>query len=61
MLGFRDSLHNYFDMDYLIRSAQHHESFRRPELEALAALSRADLKIVEYDQEASVPKQETVC
>jgi tRNA (guanine10-N2)-methyltransferase len=48
-------------MDYLIRSAQQHESFRQPELEALAALSRSDLKIVEYDPQVGIPKQEAVC
>lgn len=47
-------------MDYLIKSAQQHESFRRPELEALAALARIDLKIVEYDPEVRMPRQKVV-
>lgn len=39
--------------DYLVRLAQTHESFRRPELEALAQLANIDLTVVQYD--------ETVC
>ncbi len=36
-------------MDYLIRFAQVHESFRRPELEALAVLHRINLQIFDYE------------
>ncbi|KAJ4514056.1 hypothetical protein HRR83_006554 [Exophiala dermatitidis] len=36
------------DTDYLIRLAQAHESFRRPELEALSSLANLPCKIVEY-------------
>lgn len=36
-------------MEYLIRFAQSHESFRRPEIEALADLAGIDLEILFYD------------
>ena len=35
-------------MEYLIRFAQVHETFRRPELEAIAVLADVDLEILEY-------------
>jgi tRNA G10 N-methylase Trm11 len=38
-------------MEYLIRLAQMHETFRRPELEALAVLHNVDLEILEYSDE----------
>lgn len=38
-------------MEYLIRLAQMHETFRRPELEALAVLHNVDLEILEYADE----------
>jgi tRNA (guanine10-N2)-methyltransferase len=38
-------------MDYLIRFAQTHESFRIPELEALAQLQGTLLDIIEYNDE----------
>ncbi|KAF9887812.1 hypothetical protein FE257_009618 [Aspergillus nanangensis] len=37
-------------MEYLIRFAQTHETFRRPELEALASLQGIDLEILFYDR-----------
>lgn len=36
-------------MEYLIRFAQSHESFRRPEIEALADLAGIELDILFYD------------
>jgi tRNA G10 N-methylase Trm11 len=42
-------------MDYLILAAQKHESFRRPELEALAVLSGIALQVVEYDPQVRIP------
>jgi hypothetical protein len=38
-------------MEYLVRLAQMHETFRRPELEALAVLHNVDLEILEYADE----------
>ena len=38
-------------MDYLVRFAQIHESFRIAELESLAALARVDLEILEYSSD----------
>lgn len=46
-------------MDFLIKFASEHESFRVPEIEALATLEGLDLKIIEYDREvraASSPR-----
>ncbi|KAF7160951.1 hypothetical protein CNMCM5623_006513 [Aspergillus felis] len=37
-------------MEYLIRFAQVHESFRRPEIQALAALAETDLEIISYNE-----------
>lgn len=37
-------------MEYLIRFAQVHESFRRPEIQALAALAGIDLEIISYNE-----------
>jgi hypothetical protein len=37
-------------MEYLIRFAQVHESFRRPEIQALAALAEIDLEIICYNE-----------
>ncbi|KAG9567984.1 RNA methylase family UPF0020 protein, partial [Aureobasidium melanogenum] len=39
-------------MQYLIRLAQMHETFRRPELEALAVLHNVDLEILEYSDQS---------
>ncbi|KAJ5089496.1 tRNA (guanine(10)-N2)-methyltransferase [Penicillium argentinense] len=36
-------------MEYLIRFAQVHETFRQPEIQALATLAGVDLEIVSYD------------
>jgi tRNA (guanine10-N2)-methyltransferase len=35
-------------MDYLVRFAQIHETFRRPELQACATLAGVDLEIISY-------------
>lgn len=35
-------------MEYLVRLVQLHETFRRPELEALAQMAKVDMEIVEY-------------
>ena len=40
-------------MDFLIKFASEHESFRVPEIEALAILEGLDLKVKEYDREVS--------
>lgn len=37
-------------MEYLIRFAQVHESFRQPEIQALADLAGIDLEFVYYDK-----------
>lgn len=37
-------------MEYLIRFAQTHESFRRPEIEALASLQGIDIEFLFYDR-----------
>jgi tRNA (guanine10-N2)-methyltransferase len=37
-------------MEYLIRFAQVHETFRRPEIEALATLAGIDVEFVSYDK-----------
>ncbi len=37
-------------MEFLIRFAQAHETFRRPELEALAIVHGISLEIVEYSE-----------
>ncbi|KAI1940187.1 hypothetical protein LOZ58_000178 [Ophidiomyces ophidiicola] len=38
------------DMEFLIRFAQAHKTFRRPEIEALALVEGVELKIIEYDE-----------
>jgi len=37
-------------MEYLVRLVQVHESFRKPELQALADLLGIDLEIVHYKE-----------
>ena len=37
-------------MEYMIRLAQCHESFRVPELQAVATLIGVDLEILSYDE-----------
>ena len=37
-------------MEYLIRLVQNHETFRKPELEALARIANVNLKIISYNQ-----------
>ena len=41
-------------MEYLIRFAQVHETFRRPELEAIAELAGVDLEILEYTDDVGL-------
>ena len=41
-------------MEYLIRFAQQHESFRLPEIQALATLARIDLEIISYNEHVRV-------
>ena len=41
-------------MEYLIRFAQAHETFRQPEIEALAALAGIEVKFVIYDHYVGV-------
>lgn len=40
-------------MDFLIKFAHTHESFRRPEIEALAAVEKVDVKILRYETDVS--------
>lgn len=40
-------------MEYLIRFAQVHESFRIPEIEALAARVRVEVEVVFYSEHVS--------
>ena len=42
-------------MDYLIRFAQVHETFRQPELQALATMAGVDFEIVSYNKYVRVP------
>lgn len=37
-------------MEYIVRFVQYHESFRKPELEALASLAGIDLEIIDYNE-----------
>lgn len=37
-------------MDYLVRFAQVHETFRQPELQACATLAGVDIEIIAYNQ-----------
>ena len=37
-------------MEYLVRFAQSHESFRQPELQALATLAGIDIEIIYYNK-----------
>lgn len=43
-------------MEYLIRFAQMHETFRLPEVQALAALEGIDLEVVRYSLEVGSPE-----
>lgn len=40
-------------MDFLIKFAQYHESFRQAEIEALAVVEKVDLTILSYDADVS--------
>lgn len=39
------------EMEYLVRFSQSHETFRLPELEALAIVEGIDLKVISYSLE----------
>ena len=41
-------------MDYLIRFSQSHETFRLPEIQALAVIEGVDLKVVSYSLDACI-------
>lgn len=41
-------------MDFLIKFAQIHESFRKAEIESLAVVEGLDLVILEYDTDVSL-------
>lgn len=40
-------------MEYLIRFSQSHETFRLPEIQALAELGKIDMKVIYYHPEVS--------
>lgn len=40
-------------MEYLVRMAQIHETFRVPELRALARIEGIEMEVVEYDDDVS--------
>ena len=42
-------------MEYLIRLVQVHETFRRPELEALAKIYNIELEFIVYDEQVGFP------
>jgi tRNA (guanine10-N2)-methyltransferase len=42
-------------MDFLIKFAQAHESFRVAEIEALALVEGLDMKIIEYSEDVRPP------
>lgn len=44
------------EMEYLIRFSQSHETFRLPEIEALAIVEGIDLKVISYSLEVGVFK-----
>lgn len=44
-------------MDFIVKFAQVHETFRQAELKALASLQGIDLVIKEYDPDVSTLKQ----
>ena len=41
-------------MDYLIRFSQSHETFRLPEIQALALIEGVDMKVISYTIEVSL-------
>jgi hypothetical protein len=42
-----------YKMDFLIKFAQYHESFRQAEIEALAVVEKVDLTVLSYDADVS--------
>ena len=40
-------------MEFLIRFSQSHETFRMPEIQALALVAGADMKVIFYDVDVS--------
>lgn len=47
-------------MDFLIKFAQAHETFRVPEIEALALVEGLDMKIVDYSQDVRFPQMTSI-
>ncbi len=45
-------------MDYLIRLVQVHQTFRRPEIEALAILAGTNVEFVYYDDNVGLSQRE---
>ncbi len=46
------------NMDYLIRLVQVHQTFRRPEIEALATLAGINVEIIHYDDNVGFTRRE---
>ena len=44
-------------MEFLIKFAQAHETFRVPEIEALALIEGLEMKIVDYSQDVRYPTE----
>lgn len=47
-------------MDYLIRFSQSHETFRLPEIQALALIEGIGLKVISYSLDVSQHHQGTI-
>lgn len=45
-------------MEFLIKFAQAHETFRVPEIEALALVEGLEMKIVDYSQDVRYPSHQ---
>jgi tRNA (guanine10-N2)-methyltransferase len=45
-------------MEFIIKFAQTHETFRVAEIESLAVVEKLDLKIIEYDADVSLSQQQ---
>lgn len=42
-------------MEYLVRFVQLHETFRVPELQAVASIAGVDMQVLDYDQDVWLP------
>lgn len=51
--GEADNISRLFNMEYLIRFAQCHETFRLPEIQSLATLAGVELEVVSYNDHVS--------